>query len=244
MAASDRGLPGGIAVSRLRVYDWPTDDGVAGGSPHLHTASAEGYVVVAGRGAVQTISAAGFAETPLQPGVILWFTPGTVHRLINAGGLEIVTLMQNAGLPESGDAVLTFPSDVLNDAAHYRSVATLPATADPVALADAARARRDLAIRGWADLRAGLERDREETLRELYAAAARLVGGRVDDWRILWSGGPLAQATETGEQLDALQAADVGHLMNSAVHLATAEPGPEKFGMCGRLTVWNLSGAQ
>lgn len=217
----------------------------------MHTASTEGYVVVAGRGAVQTISAHGFEETSLEPGVILWFTPGTVHRLINLDGdLEIVTLMQNAGLPEAGDAVLTFPLDILQDEARYRATASLPATsgltADSAArvLEEAARARRDLAIRGWADLRAGIDRDRGGTLRELYAAAARLVSGRVGDWRPLWSAGPRAQAAETGRQLDALQSGRADHLMNSAVYRADAEPGPERFGMCGRLTVWNLEGTR
>jgi mannose-6-phosphate isomerase-like protein (cupin superfamily) len=255
MPVSEPGLPGAVAVSRLRVYDWPADDpdggdGLVGGSPHLHTASSEGYVVVAGRGSVQTISAHGFAQTPLEPGVVLWFTPGTVHRLINEDGhLEIVTLMQNAGLPEAGDAVLTFPSNVLADPDAYRAAAALPSTAGLTAdaatavLGNAARARRDLAVRGWRKLREGIERDREGTLLGLYSAAARVVGDRVDDWRILWSDGPLAQVTQTGLQLDALADARADHLMNSGVYRAEAEPG-ERFGMCGRLTVWNLSGSR
>ena len=51
------GFPGATGVTRLWVYDWPTADGLAGGSPHLHTASAEGYVVLGGRGAVQFVVA-------------------------------------------------------------------------------------------------------------------------------------------------------------------------------------------
>ena len=113
MRAGRPGFPGGTAVSHLTVYDWPTPDGLAGGSPHLHTASGEGYVVVGGRGRLQTLSAAGAGEHPLAAGTVLWFTPGTVHRLVNDGGLEIVVVMQNAGLPEAGDAVFTFPADML-----------------------------------------------------------------------------------------------------------------------------------
>lgn len=109
MTADRPGFPGGTAVSHLTVYDWPTADGLAGGSPHLHTASGEGYVVVGGKGRLQTLSGAGVGEHPLSPGTVLWFTPGTVHRLVNDGGLEIVVVMQNAGLPEAGDAVFTFP---------------------------------------------------------------------------------------------------------------------------------------
>ena len=42
-------LPGGIGVSHLKVYD-------DGGTPHLHTACTEAYAVVAGTGAVQTLT--------------------------------------------------------------------------------------------------------------------------------------------------------------------------------------------
>ncbi|MEK8105640.1 hypothetical protein NKG94_11725 [Micromonospora sp. M12] len=79
-----------------------------------------------GEGAVQTLTTAGFRETPLRPGGVVWFEPGTVHRLVNGGGLTIVVLMQNSGLPEAGDAVLTFPPEVLADPAAYASAAALP----------------------------------------------------------------------------------------------------------------------
>ncbi|MFD0804404.1 cupin domain-containing protein, partial [Streptomonospora algeriensis] len=121
------GFPGGTAVSHLHVYDWPTPDGLAGGSPHLHTASTEGYVVVRGEGALETLSGSGYTRTPLAPGTLLWFTPGTVHRLVNGSGdLELLVVMQNAGLPEAGDAVLTYPPDVLADPDAYARVTAIP----------------------------------------------------------------------------------------------------------------------
>src|SRR5690606_33649232 len=87
-------FPGGTAMSRVRVYDWPTTDGAWGGSPHLHTASTEGYVVLAGHGSLETLSGAGYGEHTLAPGTVLWFTPGTVHRLVNTGGdLELLVVM-------------------------------------------------------------------------------------------------------------------------------------------------------
>ena len=104
-------LPGGIGVSHLRAYDWEAEDGVCGGSPHLHLACTEAYVVTGGRGAVQTLSVGGYAETPLEAGVIAWFAPGTVHRMVQGGGLRVTVLMQNSGLPEAGDAVFTFPPE-------------------------------------------------------------------------------------------------------------------------------------
>jgi mannose-6-phosphate isomerase-like protein (cupin superfamily) len=102
-------FPGGTAVSLLAVYDWPGPDGAPGGSAHVHLACTEAYVVVGGRGRLQTLSAGGYAETPLTPLTVAWFSPGVIHRLINDGGLQILVVMQNGGLPEAGDSVLTFP---------------------------------------------------------------------------------------------------------------------------------------
>ncbi|WP_420823807.1 cupin domain-containing protein, partial [Streptomyces torulosus] len=113
------GLPGGVAVSHLSVYDWPETDGVCGGTPHMHLTCSEGYVVTGGRGAVQTLTASGFEVTPLTPGTIAWFTPGTIHRLVNEDELRITVLMQNSGLPEAGDAVLTLPPRYLADPETY-----------------------------------------------------------------------------------------------------------------------------
>ncbi|MEV4766893.1 cupin domain-containing protein, partial [Micromonospora chokoriensis] len=148
-------LPGGIGVSRLRVYDTLAPDGLVGGTPHVHLCCTEGYVVTDGEGAVQTVTAAGFRETPLRPGAVVWFEPGTVHRLVNGGGLTIVVLMQNSGLPEAGDAVLTFPPDVLADPAAYAAAAALPDGGAPGADVRAAYRRRDLAVTGFQALRSG-----------------------------------------------------------------------------------------
>ena len=102
-------LPGGTSVSHVKVYDTVGPDGLAGGSPHLHTVCTEAYLVIAGEGMVQTLSGEGYAETPLVHGTIAWFSPGTVHRLVNLDGrLELYVLMSNAGLPEAGDMVLAF----------------------------------------------------------------------------------------------------------------------------------------
>ena len=87
-------FPGGIAVSHLRVYDSTSVDGLAGGTPHCHTACTEAYAVVAGCGRVITLGGDGHRETPLEPGSFAWFTPGTIHRLVNdSGDLEILVLM-------------------------------------------------------------------------------------------------------------------------------------------------------
>lgn len=245
------GFPGGTALSRIRVYDWPGADGLPGGTPHLHTASTEGYVVLAGHGTLETLSGDGYQEHPLRPETVLWFTPGTVHRLVNAGGLEVLVLMSNAGLPEAGDAVLTFPPEVLADPVAYDAAATLPATATARATAAAATAtaaataaaatrRRDLAVRGYLALRERVRAGGPGALDPLYQAAAALVRERVPEWRERWRGGPLARAVDTGDHLDLLGAGHSSHLATSAVH--TAAPAATRWGMCGHLTGWRITG--
>jgi mannose-6-phosphate isomerase-like protein (cupin superfamily) len=233
------GFPGATGVSRLAVYDWPTVDGLAGGSPHLHTASAEGYVVLGGRGAVQTLSSDGYASHSLAEGDLVWFTPGTVHRLINDGDLEILVVMQNAGLPEAGDAVFTFPPEVLADPNAYDLAATLPPlSAGEEAVAAAARARRDLAIEGFLSLRELVRAEGPPALQGLYAAAAMLVADRTADWTSRWRDGAAAQAAATEAHLAALATGDGAHLAESVVRRRDAAPPPRRYGMCGRLQVW------
>ena len=230
------GLPGAVGISRLRVYDWPGRDGLRGGSPHLHTACSEGYVVLRGRGSVQTLSSVGFAEHELGEGTVLWFTPGTVHRLVNSSGdLELLALMQNSGLPEAGDAVLTFPAEVLADPPAYARAATAYD-------ADTARARRDRALEGFAELRRRVAAEGPSALVDLHTAAARLVAPRIEEWRQLWRAGPAAQAEVTAGQFDALSAGDPAHLEDARPFAAPALPG-ERFGMCGRLSAWDLDQA-
>ncbi|MCL3859473.1 cupin domain-containing protein [Actinotalea sp. K2] len=240
-------FPGGTSVSRLRVYDWPSPDGaglVGSGTPHLHTASAEGYVVLGGSGSVQTLSAEGFTETPLSPGVVVWFSPGVVHRLVNDGGLDLVVIMSNAGLPEAGDAVLTFPAEVLADPERYREAVTLPVQDDDAPdderVAAAARTRRDLALAGYAELRDRVERDGGAGLTALHAAAARLVSDRVPQWQRIVHEGVERSTAETLGALAGLARGEGTHLAGASVDSTSARPGPLRYGMCGRLQTWQL----
>ncbi|WP_408055592.1 cupin [Streptomyces apricus] len=228
------GLPGGVAVSHLRVYDWPADDGVCGGTPHLHLVCSEAYVVTGGRGAVQTLTASGYGVTPLAPGTVARFTPGTVHRLVDEGGLRITVLMQNGGLPEAGDAVLTLPSEYLADPRTYAAATAVPADASEEERERFVRARRDLALKGYRALR---EADGPEPLAAFHRAAAALVRPRLGEWRERWRRGARAAAEATGEQLDRLERGDVSHLAEAAVR--AEEPSDRgRYGMCGRLDVY------
>lgn len=233
-------LPGGVGLSHLAAYDWEAADGVCGGSPHLHLTCTEAYVVTAGRGAVQTLSPDGYRDIPLSPGSVAWFTPGTVHRMVQREGLRVTVLMQNSGLPEAGDAVFTFPPEVLADPERYAAAAALPEREGPRAEA-AARRRRDLAVEGYLPLRAALQAGDPEPFREFQRAAARLVRAKVPAWRERWRAGALAAAERTGAQLDALEAGDPAYLADATARDAT----PTRhggFGMCGRREEYELPG--
>lgn len=204
-------LPGGIGVSHLRVYD-------DGGTPHLHTACTEAYAVVAGTGAVQTLTLkGGLEETPLERGALVSFSPGTIHRLVNGGDLEIFVLMSNAGLPEAGDMVITFEPSVLADPMKYAEAAVLPEQS-----VDAALHRRERALAGFTRLRAG----GESALRDFHAAAGRVVESYIPEWR---SRLPI---DDTATLLDALETGDVSHLGDASVE---ALDRVARFGCCGTL---------
>lgn len=229
------GLPGGVAVSHLCVYDWPAADGLHGGTPHMHLVCSEGYVVTRGRGAVQTLTASGHRVTPLAPGTVAWFTPGTIHRLVNEADLRITVLMQNGGLPEAGDAVLTLPPEHLADPEAYAAATAVPADAPREEQARIARARRDLALEGYLALREAP--DPRAALAAFHRAAAALVRPRLAEWRERWTHGARAAAEATGEQLDRLAEGDVSHLAEAVVR--AEEPSEYgRFGMCGRLDAY------
>ncbi|MBX9243690.1 cupin domain-containing protein [Actinotalea ferrariae] len=249
-AAGAPGFPGGTSLSHLRVYDWPADDAPGGsGTPHLHTTSTEAYVVLGGSGRVETLSGAGYAQTPLAEGAVVWFSPGTVHRLVNEGDLEILVVMSNAGLPEAGDAVLTFPPDVLADVDRYRAAAALPSgddDPDPDRDRDpdrdpagaAALARRDLALDGYRALRDAVLTDGPAAMEPLWTAASRLVADRVPGWRGVWEASVQAGAAATSRALTDLATGAGPHLASAAVASAAPRPGPRRYGMCGRLRTW------
>ena len=232
-------FPGATGVTVLDVYDWVAPDGLPGGSAHVHLASTEGYVVLSGAGRLQTLGERGYAQTPLRPGDCLWFTPGTIHRLINDGGLRLLVVMQNAGLPEHGDAVLTFPPEVLADQAAYAGAATLSGED----LAEAARRRAYLAVEGYLGLRSRVAAEGPGALGDFYAAALRLAGGHAAGWRDRWRAGALATAELTGEHLDEISAAVPGHLDAAGLWRIERPAGERSYGMCGRLTTYPASSA-
>jgi len=236
-------LPGGIGISHLRVYDTPAIDGVRGGTPHVHTCCTEAYYVIKGVGAVHTLSMAGGVQiTGLEPGALVWFPPGTIHRLANqSGDLEILVLMANDGLPEAGDMVLTFPDDILGDPDRYWGEALLSdAEAVSTGSGREARIRRDLAVTGFLDLRAAwLDGDRTP-LAAFFHRVVALLGPRAASWQAMLDDGPLAAAARTQEQLDALTNGAIFGLLDGGTHRMHPPTGPRRMGCCGTLGTYVL----
>lgn len=229
-------LPGAIGASHLRVYDTTAPDGLAGGTPHLHTVCTEAYFVIGGRGRVQTLTMSGFLETPLDPGAMVWFTPGTIHRLVNEGDLEILVLMQNDGLPEAGDMVITFDPDVVRDPSAYDALAVLPDDERTTAgSGSAARHRRDVAVEAFGPLVEAAARGDFRPLEAFHAAAATLVSERVERWRAIWEAGPFQEAMRTGVLMDGLAKGLASHLRDASVHRLDPAGDVRRMGCCGTL---------
>jgi mannose-6-phosphate isomerase-like protein (cupin superfamily) len=238
-------FPGGTAVSGLHVYPWPAADDLCGGSPHVHLACTEAYVVVEGEGALHTLTAAGLVRTPLAPGVVAWFGPGTIHRAVNGDGrLRAVVVMQNAGLPEAGDAVLTFPPEVLADPDAYLRAAALAAPGVSHAGDEkSARGRRDLAVEGFSRLSERTAAGDTSALVEFYRQAVALRRDRIAVWRRIWRDGPAEAVRRTEAHFDAIEGGDVAHLLAASLGVRRApEPEDRAFGMCGRLDTYDLHG--
>ncbi|GHJ35953.1 cupin domain-containing protein [Streptomyces sp. TS71-3] len=229
-------LPAGVGMSRLRVYPWQTRDHLHGGSPHMHLTCTECYAVLGGRGELHTLTADGLSRVPLAAGDAVWFTPGTIHRAVNVEDLNVQVIMENDGLPEAGDAVMTFPPEHLADPEAYAAAASL-GDGLPAERQDRARARRDLAVQGFERLVADVEHGSGELLQEFYRTAAALVAGRLDTWEASWRAKALAAAEATGEQIAALRRGDVSHLGRARVARIGA-PEQDTLGMCGFLAVY------
>jgi hypothetical protein len=204
----------------------------------VHLVSSEAYVVVGGRGVVQTLDGSGYLETELSPGAIVTFGSGTIHRLVNKGDLDIVAIMQNAGLPESGDAVMTFPPHILSNPDSYRSAAVLPSESPDAETIEAVTSRRSLALSGWEALVESSERGDPEPLLNFYRSAQALVRASVPGWRAIVDGPASAQVERALANLVAIGEGDPAPLRTRTLNKASPDGAIPSWGMCGRLTTW------
>lgn len=235
-------FPGAVGFTHLRVYDAPASDGIVGGSPHVHLASVEAYLVTAGQGEVRTLSSAGEQTFDLRADALVWFEPGVVHRLVNLDGkLEILCVMQNAGLPEAGDSLLTFPDPVLADSSQYAQANAIAGTNDEERMHSALR-RRDLAIRGFEALRADVSSGNTDALATLFLRAAALKKNLVPAWKQLVKEGPSREVRATSLRLSSLAIGDPAMFLQARIDRTTPAGEHTGFGMCGRLDNYQPEG--
>jgi hypothetical protein len=193
--------------------------------------------VVGGAGELHTLTAAGQGRTGLRAGVVAWFGPGTIHRAVNRDGeLRAIVLMDNSGLPEAGDAVLTFPPEILADPEAYQHAAT--AVDEPGALR-----RRDLAVTGYLRLAQAARAGDGSVLEDFYRAAVALRADRFEAWESVWRTGALDAAHRTAGHLADLRRGRIEHLLEAGVGVESAgAPEQRAFGMCGRLDRFTVQG--
>src|SRR5262249_51200961 len=166
-----------------------------------------------------TVGGQGYRETALRSGSAVWFTPGVIHRLINYDGhLEIYAVMENQGLPEHGDSVLTFPDEYLQNETDYLPVASLSPEGSVYADShEAATRRRDLAVNGFLALRDRVEKEGAEALRPFYEKAVKLTRPKEAQWRRIWMEGPAATIGRTESCLNALRTGSSDYLSKATV---------------------------
>ena len=224
-------MPGATLVTRLKVYDTPALDGQIGGTPHIHYLCTEMYFVLSGSGAVELIDGNGFSTVDLMPYTALIFSPGTIHRLINPNGdLELLVIMQNSGLPERGDNVVSFAEQWLCDDDHY-------AEAMHVTTLEDAYRRRDRGVEGFLQIKQAFERDRafgQAALRRFYELGAARTAIRRAEWEQIIRQGAATEASRSVESLDSLKNGTVDFLF-SAQHYTINAGDYNKLGFCGHL---------
>lgn len=224
-------MPGATLSTRLKVYDSLGPDGQRGGTPHMHLMCTEMYFVLAGRGFVEMIDWNGFSRLPLEPHSALIFSPGSVHRLINPDGdLELFIMMQNSGLPERGDNVVSFKNTILRDDAAYKGAMKVSSFED-------AHRRKNLGVEGFMELKTAFAKSLEEGRAELnqffgYATARTRV--LRESWQQVIEQGPLYEAKKSLAQLEQLSDHNYRYLQDAA-HFAISPDDYKTPGFCGAL---------
>lgn len=224
-------MPGGTLLTRLKVYETPGPDGQSGGTPHVHLVCTELYFVLSGSGAVEIIDRSGFSRVELCTHAAYLFTAGTVHRLINPhGNLEVLIIMQNSGLPELGDNIVTFPNEVLEDPSRFAT------DMNAVTLSDALR-RRDRGVEGFLELKNAFERSLDAgrtVLDAFYKRCVQRTKAHHQDWYSRVTHGAFEDAQNSLQKIIAITGGKIDHL-----HLATSELmqplDTAQIGFCGKL---------
>lgn len=225
------GLIGGVGLTHLEVYEQrPAPDGIMSGCAHVHALTDEAYYVIGGTGALELHDLRhGFRTAPLVPGGYVQFSPGTLHRSVSTGGLKVLAIMGNAGMPERGDARIYFGRAVDEDETEFRRLVALPRTAG----LEGALERRDSSVRAYMALLALWEQNRDayfaELKRFLDVHAAAMAARRADLAAVVRDG-PQRVADEALRRIERLPGG-----LTDAETVQSAEDGNVVLGMCGIL---------
>ncbi len=224
-------MPGATLTTRLKVYDTTGPDGQRGGTPHMHLLCSEMYFVLSGSGFVEMIDWQGFSRHPLQAHTALIFSPGTLHRLINPeADLELFIIMQNSGLPERGDNVVSFSSDILSSHARYQK-------AMKVSNLEEALFRRNQGVEGFLELKAAFATslaEGQQALKAFFELATARTKHLFTFWQQTIKHGALHEAQLSLEHLSDLANGKFAYL-EQAQHFGIM-PGDFKTpGFCGVL---------
>jgi mannose-6-phosphate isomerase-like protein (cupin superfamily) len=177
----------------------PRTTNTAAPPTHMHLVCAECYVVVSGRGRLETLNYKGHCTTELRPGD-----------------------MQNSGLPVAGDAAMTFPPAYLSPETYPDAASLLDADGNPSP--ERTRAHRDLAIEGFSELSRQWRRGNRSAYENVCTAAVRLVHPRMSTWEKTVDDGALAAAHTALRQISALRYDDFDHLFNATVTRVAQPP--------------------
>src|SRR5271170_1824710 len=230
-------LPGGVGLTHIKVYTEPCPDGTIGGGAHIHMVCAEMYYVLAGTGQIEILSIGGLETIELVPQKTVFFRPGIFHRVLNPNkNLEILTIMQNGGLPERGEFVMSFPHEIVTSPTAYQQALRVPTL-------EAALKRRDLSLEGYAQLKAAFARSKEEgqeALRAFYRAARALIAPKVDGFEWVLKVGAQNEAKNSLDACDFIKSGRTDYLEMSRYAAIYPVDKPAKPGMCGELQPYAL----
>lgn len=230
-------LPGGVGLTHIHVYKEQGPDGIPGGGAHVHLVCSEIYYCLKGTGAVEVLSIDGLKTIEMTPYKAVFFQPGIFHRVLNPNkDLEILAIMQNGGLPERGDFVMSFPQEVLSSPTNY---------AQAVRVRDHAEAirRRDLSLQGFAALKAAFAQGKEAgeaALRTFYRQARALVAPKVDGFEWVLKVGAQNEVKNSLDACDFVKSGRIDYLERSRFAALMPLSEPAKPGMCGELHPYAL----
>ena len=230
------GLIGGIGLTEVHVYDQrPAPDGKQSGCPHVHALTDEAYYVLRGSGKVELHDLKdGYRTLPLKLGDYMHFPPNTMHRLINDGGLVILGVMGNAGLPEAGDARIYFGPDVDADEAEFKRLVSLPKAGGLEGALD----RRDASVSAYLELCKLWDTDRDAYFAELeryFKKHGDAIGDEADHYEDVIRRGPVRWGDRVLERLDSLRQGTTRDESSEAGVELNEIGDDEALGMCGVL---------